>query len=321
MARPDWSELQKQFLSDHAATGISPKEWCESQGLKYATAKRYIKTANKTANSQVKSSAKSLAEDKTLTTQQKKFIVEYLIDGNATQAAIRAGYSEKSAHVIANQLLKKPLVANEIANQQKLSLSRTLIDADDVLAKAWNLATFDANELSQYRIGCCHHCWGADHNYQWTHSEYQKALTKARARGQDDPDCSGGTDFNLTLDPNPDCPVCGGEGIGRVYMHDTRKLSASARMAYSGTKVTQSGIEVLSISRERMFEMVMKRIGLADSETAQKLQNLEIKRRELEIEKLGRELAEDNENDTPTPVAININVIDARVREDDSADP
>ena len=29
MAKPDWSELQKQFLSDHAKSGISPKEWCE----------------------------------------------------------------------------------------------------------------------------------------------------------------------------------------------------------------------------------------------------------------------------------------------------
>ncbi|MEX5870543.1 terminase small subunit [Providencia hangzhouensis] len=294
MARLDWSELQKQFLSDHAATGISPKEWCESQGLKYTTAKRYIKTANKTANSQIESGAKLLAEDRELTTQQKKFVVEYLIDGNATQAAIRAGYSDDS---YGRQLLTIPHVANEIANQQKQSLSRSLIDADDVLAKAWGLATFDANELSQYRIGCCHHCWGIDHNYQWTEAEYQKALAKAMARGQDEPDRSGGTDFNRTLDPNPECPVCGGEGEGRVFIQDTRKLSSSARLAYSGTKVTQNGIEILSISREKMFELIMRRVGLADSETAQKLQKLEIERRQLEIEKLRREI--DTEKEQP----------------------
>lgn len=297
MARLDWSELQKQFLSDHAATGISPKEWCESQGLKYTTAKRYIKTANKTANSQIESGAKSLADDKELTIQQKKFIVEYLIDGNATQAAIRAGYSEKRASEQGYQLLQKTTVANEIANQQKQSLSRALIDADDVLAKAWGLATFDANELSQYRIGCCHYCWGVDHNYQWTEAEYQKALAKAMARGQDEPDRSGGTDFNRTLDPNPECPVCGGEGEGRVFIQDTRKLSSSARLAYSGTKVTQNGIEILSISREKMFELIMRRVGLADSETAQKLQKLEIERRQLEIEKLRREI--DTEKEQP----------------------
>lgn len=61
MAKPDWGELQKQFLAEHAYSGVSPKEWCEAQGLNYATAKRYIKIANsqkkganKTANSQSK---------------------------------------------------------------------------------------------------------------------------------------------------------------------------------------------------------------------------------------------------------------------------
>ena len=54
MAKPDWGELQQRFLSDHAATGVSPKDWCEAQGLNYATARRYIKkptaqTAQKSA--------------------------------------------------------------------------------------------------------------------------------------------------------------------------------------------------------------------------------------------------------------------------------
>ncbi|EKS4154138.1 hypothetical protein QB181_004252 [Salmonella enterica] len=56
MAKPDWGALQHQFLAEHAKSGISPKDWCEAQGLNYASAKRYIKiangSANKTANSQ-----------------------------------------------------------------------------------------------------------------------------------------------------------------------------------------------------------------------------------------------------------------------------
>ncbi len=39
MAKPDWGVLQQRFLSDHAVTGVSPKEWCEAQGLNYATAR------------------------------------------------------------------------------------------------------------------------------------------------------------------------------------------------------------------------------------------------------------------------------------------
>ncbi|PHM22225.1 terminase [Xenorhabdus ehlersii] len=56
MARPDWGELKNKFLSDHAETGVSPKEWCESQGLNYSTARRYIKnpTAHKTAQNETR---------------------------------------------------------------------------------------------------------------------------------------------------------------------------------------------------------------------------------------------------------------------------
>lgn len=60
MAKPDWGALQYQFLAEHAKSGISPKDWCEAQGLNYATAKRYIKVTNYSANSQ-KSGAKKSA--------------------------------------------------------------------------------------------------------------------------------------------------------------------------------------------------------------------------------------------------------------------
>ncbi|CCS30241.1 hypothetical protein [Salmonella enterica] len=60
MAKPDWGALQHQFLAEHAKSGISPKDWCEAQGLNYASAKRYIKVTNYRANSQ-KSSAKKSA--------------------------------------------------------------------------------------------------------------------------------------------------------------------------------------------------------------------------------------------------------------------
>lgn len=52
MAKPDWGELQQQFLAEHAKTGISPKDWCQAQGLNYSSAKRYIKVTSYGANSQ-----------------------------------------------------------------------------------------------------------------------------------------------------------------------------------------------------------------------------------------------------------------------------
>ncbi|SCC65748.1 hypothetical protein [Kosakonia oryziphila] len=67
MAKPDWGALQDQFLAEHAKTGISPKDWCQAQGLNYATAKRYIKVTNYGANSQ-KGSAKKNANSQKVKT-------------------------------------------------------------------------------------------------------------------------------------------------------------------------------------------------------------------------------------------------------------
>lgn len=128
MAKPDWGELQQRFLSEHAATGVSPKEWCEAQGLNYATARRYIKktsaqtaqTAQKSAQKKVRiaqkeQSANELMDDDGLTAQQRFFVAEYLKDGNATQATIRAGYSKKSAEQIGYQLLQKTEVCASVS--------------------------------------------------------------------------------------------------------------------------------------------------------------------------------------------------------------
>ena len=67
-----------------------------------------------------------------LTPKQQQFVREYLIDFNATQAAIRAGYSPKTAQVIGAENLKKPMVAAEIERlgqktAQKLEITRESI--------------------------------------------------------------------------------------------------------------------------------------------------------------------------------------------------
>ncbi|MCP5116926.1 MAG: terminase small subunit [bacterium] len=51
---------------------------------------------------------------KELNAKQQRFVEEYLIDLNATQAAIRAGYSEKTAHSIGHENLNKPEIAAAI---------------------------------------------------------------------------------------------------------------------------------------------------------------------------------------------------------------
>lgn len=328
MAKPDWGVLQQRFLSDHAATGVSSKEWCEAQGLNYATARRYIKkptpqiaqenAQKKVRTAQTEKCAEELVGSK-LSPKITCFIAEYLKDQNATAAAERAGYSDPN---YGRQLIANPNVAQAIAQQQKASIARTLADADEVLAQMWQLATFDANQLSQYRRGACRYCWGFGHHYQWRDVvEFDEETSKAEGReGVRLPEDTGGYGYDHNKEPNHECPRCNGDGIGQPYFPDTRKLPSISRLAYSGVKVGKNGVEITAISRERMFEAVMKRLGLADSDFAQRLQQIEIDRRLLEVEKLRKELAGDDDDDEPTPVQININVVDARADDGDQPD-
>lgn len=66
-----------------------------------------------------------------LTAKQQRFCDEYLIDLNATQAAIRAGYSPKTAEQLAYQLLQKTSVQNHISELQKKREERTEITQDN----------------------------------------------------------------------------------------------------------------------------------------------------------------------------------------------
>lgn len=83
MARQDWGALQKQFLAEHARTGISPEEWCKEQGLKYSTAKRHIKIGTRVANSQKKTANKK-ANGEVRKTEQKPTVSDSLSDFKVT---------------------------------------------------------------------------------------------------------------------------------------------------------------------------------------------------------------------------------------------
>ena len=74
-----------------------------------------------------------------LTARQEKFIDEYLIDLNATQAALRAGYSAKTAHSCGPRLLANAGVAAAIAAAKQARAEATKIDSDWVLREAVTL--------------------------------------------------------------------------------------------------------------------------------------------------------------------------------------
>jgi len=68
-----------------------------------------------------------------LTDKQERFCIEYMIDLNATQSAIRAGYSEDTARSIGSENLSKPAIVDRIAELKADRSNRTLVDADYVI--------------------------------------------------------------------------------------------------------------------------------------------------------------------------------------------
>lgn len=71
--------------------------------------------------------------DSKLTSKQQRFCDEYLIDLNATQAAIRAGYSKKTAYSIGTENLRKPELKNYIEARMAEKEKQLIADQDEVL--------------------------------------------------------------------------------------------------------------------------------------------------------------------------------------------
>lgn len=82
-----------------------------------------------------------------MNSKQKAFASEYVIDYNATQAAIRAGYSERSAHSQAHDLLKKPEIQREIGRLEAKASERTQISKDMVIRELARVAFVDPRKL------------------------------------------------------------------------------------------------------------------------------------------------------------------------------
>lgn len=82
-----------------------------------------------------------------ISAKRKKFCEEYLIDLNATQAAIRAGYSKKSATVIAAELLTFPNVQQYLTLIRQESAQKLEITRERVLKEYAKIAFFDVRKI------------------------------------------------------------------------------------------------------------------------------------------------------------------------------
>lgn len=88
-----------------------------------------------------------------LTAKQSCFVAEYLVDLNATQAAIRAGYSAKTSGQIGERLLKKVEIQQTLTEHMQARSKRTEITADKVLVELAKIGFADIRRAVRWGAG------------------------------------------------------------------------------------------------------------------------------------------------------------------------
>jgi len=117
---------------------------------------KQVKTAGEAAQAVMADVAADLTEAleertteaRTLNIKNALFVAEYLLDLNATRAAIRAGYSAKTAGAIGHELLKKPEIADAIEEAMAARAQRLNISQDDVIRELSRMAFFDPARIA-----------------------------------------------------------------------------------------------------------------------------------------------------------------------------
>jgi phage terminase small subunit len=175
-----------------------------------------------------------------LTGKQSRFAFEYPKDSNATKAAERAGYSERTAYSIGSELLKKPeiLEAIEVAKERAAAVSEVSVG---LILREWlDILSADPNDLVTIHRDSCRDCYDAD----------TRELMKA-----------SGMRESLRV-PNPDCETCKGLGVEDVIVADMRNVKGPARKLYAGAVRTKDGVKVLMRDRDAAAVNLARFLGM-----------------------------------------------------------
>lgn len=160
-----------------------------------------------------------------LTDKQKRFCDEYLIDLNATQAAIRAGYSQKTAEQTASRLLRNVKVQEYIAKRQK-ELSRSTEITQERVIKELALIAFS-------------------NNADYAHVVEKKLQVEAGGALVDVLDKDGKPVMYRTVEP--------------VL---TEELTEEQKRALAVIKKGRDGLEVKSCDKVKALELLGKHLGI-----------------------------------------------------------
>lgn len=177
----------------------------------------------------------------------------------------RAVCMSASSRMLSLVKIQKAIQAGMEARMKRVEFSQ-----DQMFNRLFTMLTADVNEIIEHRRENCRHCHGIDFLYQWIDEEEHEKVCAEIDRSLEDgqipnyPSAAGGFGFDSHAEPNPGCTNCGGDGYGRVHVHDTRYLSPGARMIYDGVKQTKEGMEAKVADRLAVARLMMQHMGMLD---------------------------------------------------------
>lgn len=213
-----------------------------------------------------------------LTPKELRFVDEYIIDWNGSGAAVRAGYSPKTARQTASKLLTKANVQAAVqARMDALSL-KSEITVEEVRRDLIAIKEADPRELIDVRRVPCRCCYGANHLPQETPPErharfaaYDLATKVARIKAQSQEDLAripafddlGGLGYDERKPINAECPVCMGQGEERIRPKDMSALSPQALKLLKGVEITAGGgVKILMHDKTKALELLGRHLAM-----------------------------------------------------------
>lgn len=217
-----------------------------------------------------RTSKPKLTDDKPLSYRERIFCAAYVAGGktNAIQAWRETFGTPRGSDYLwlsqqaVNALLKRPEIIRECDRLVEKASQAASVQAKDIIERYAAIAFADPREISSFQYFNCRHCWGKDHLAMWTVAEFADAMDTALRRDEPQPPERGGVGFDVNGLPNPDCPECGGRGVGRAVFNDTRLLSPGAAALYAGTKETKNGLELQTHSQMEALKALSNFFGI-----------------------------------------------------------
>jgi hypothetical protein len=216
-----------------------------------------------------------------LSREEEQFATALALNEDQSKA-YRAAFSksaklaESTISTYASLLAAEPRIQARVQALLAHAARENEADVAMVLKEYLTRMRADPRELTALHVAPCRYCWGTNHLFQYTDGELEdkraeheeKRLARQEA-GR--PDIGpfrekGGGGYSVLKEPNPVCPSCGGAGMSRVVLKDSRKYSAAALALFEGVKQTKEGIEVKTTARADMLAQVARHVGFFEAD-------------------------------------------------------